>query len=275
MRDYSVPRLKPEVLSVSEIQKRAERLTAVYAEQVGLEIASLGISFQAVYEEVIYPDYGVEIREGLELGHDEAGNKILGKYLPVENLVLIDRIISHDQNHPQRAFTYWHEVAGHGVLQGEWLREQLKRIKQESASILTTESSLNLATVSSLERQANIFAARAAAPDWLLYHVVVETMDLTRPVHYRGPSKYSLQVRGRTEIVTVKSFEHLCWIIGKRIQFRFGWLSAEALGYRIAETKLVKDCTEQHVELQRVVTQRKPITEFNSSFGLPVARMVS
>ena len=274
MRDRSLPRLKPEVLTNREIQNRAEQLTLDYAEQVGLDEARLGISFQAVYEELIYPDYGVELQEGLDLGVDESGNKIYGKYLAMENVVQIDRIISHDHNHPQRAFTYWHEVAGHGVLQGEWLRKQLKR-QGGSGCIATTENSLSFDAVNVLERQANVFAARAGAPNWLLYHVVDETMDLTRPIQYRGPSKYSLQIRGKTETVTVKSFEHLCWIIGKRIQFRFGWLSAEALGYRIAETSMVKDCTTTQFELHRSVPNRKSMPVFPTPASKLVAQLVS
>ena len=127
MRDRPAFRLKPEILKTSEIQNRAEQLTLAYAEQVGLDAARLGISFQAVYEELIYPDYGIELQEGLDLGFDDTGRKYFGRFLPMENIVQIDRIISDDPNHPQRAFTYWHEVGGHGVLQGDWLRKQLKR----------------------------------------------------------------------------------------------------------------------------------------------------
>jgi len=267
-------RLKPEILTNGEIQNRAERLTLNFAEQVGLDVARLGINFQVVYEEIIYPDYGIEIQEGLDLGFDDAGKKIFGRFLPVENIVQIDRVISHNHNHPQRAFTYWHEVGGHGVLQGEWLRKQVK-LHGGLSSIATTEDSLSFGVVNALERQANVFAARAGAPNWLLYHVVAETMDLTRPVRYIGPFKYSLQIRGRTETVTVKSFEHLCWIIGKRIQFRFGWLSAEALGYRIAETSMVKDFAKSRFELHRVGNDRRSIPVFLSPVGDILAGMVS
>jgi hypothetical protein len=134
MRDRPAFRLKPEILKTSEIQERAEQLTLAYAEQltlayaeqVGLEAARLGIRFQVVYEEVIYPDFGIELQEGLDLGFDDSGKKLFGRFLPMENIVQIDRIISDDPNHPQRAFTYWHEVGGNGVLQGDWLRKQLK-----------------------------------------------------------------------------------------------------------------------------------------------------
>ncbi len=102
MRDRPAFRIKPEILKTSEIQNRAEQLTLAYAEQVGLDAARLGISFQVVYEELIYPDFGIELQEGLDLGFDDAGKKIFGQFLPAENIVQIDRIISHDHNHPQR-----------------------------------------------------------------------------------------------------------------------------------------------------------------------------
>ena len=274
MRDRPAFRLRPEILKTSEIQERAEQLTLAYAEQVGLEVARLGINFQVVYEEVIYPDFGIELQEGLDLGFDDSGKKLFGRFLPMENIVQIDRIISDDPNHPQRAFTYWHEVGGHGVLQGDWLRKQLK-LHGGSSCIATTEDSLSFDVISALERQANVYAARAGAPNWLLYHVVNETMDLSRPIRYIGPSKYTLQIQGRTETVNVKSFEHLCWIIGKQIQFRFGWLSAEALGYRIAETSMVKDFTNSPFKLNRVATDRRSIPIFAAPVAEILDRMVS
>jgi len=274
MRDRPAFRLRPEILKTSEIQERAEQLTLAYAEQVGLEVARLGINFQVVYEEVIYPDFGIELQEGLDLGFDDSGKKLFGRFLPMENIVQIDRIISDDPKHPQRAFTNWHEVGGHGVLQGDWLRKQLK-LHGGSSCIATTEDSLSFDVISALERQANVYAARAGAPNWLLYHVVNETMDLSRPIRYIGPSKYTLQIQGRTETVNVKSFEHLCWIIGKQIQFRFGWLSAEALGYRIAETSMVKDFTNSPFKLNRVATDRRSIPIFAAPVAEILDRMVS
>lgn len=274
MRDRPAFRLRPEILKTSEIQERAEQLTLAYAEQVGLEVARLGINFQVVYEEVIYPDFGIELQEGLDLGFDDSGKKLFGRFLPMENIVQIDRIISDDPKHPQRAFTYWHEVGGHGVLQGDWLRKQLK-LHGGSSCIATTEDSLSFDVISALERQANVYAARAGAPNWLLYHVVNETMDLSRPIRYIGPSKYTLQIQGRAETVNVKSFEHLCWIIGKQIQFRFGWLSAEALGYRIAETSMVKDFTNSPFKLNRVATGRRSIPIFAAPVAEILDRMVS
>jgi hypothetical protein len=65
MRDRPAFRLRPEILKTSEIQERAEQLTLAYAEQVGLEVARLGINFQVVYEEVINPDLRCSCRRNL------------------------------------------------------------------------------------------------------------------------------------------------------------------------------------------------------------------
>lgn len=92
-------------------------------------------------------------------------------------------------------------------------------------------------------------------------------MDLTRPIRYIGTSKYSIQILGKTETVTVKSFEHMCWIIGKRNQSRLGWMSGEALGYRIAETSMIKDVTNSRFELNRIATDRKSIPAFAAPNG--------
>ena len=73
----------------------------------------LSMSFEAIYEQLIYPDYGIVLEDKYDLGYDNDGIKILGKYDSKENVAFIDRSVS--EKDPRRSFTCYHEVGGHAV----------------------------------------------------------------------------------------------------------------------------------------------------------------
>ena len=142
---------------------------------LGLPPAIWHISFDTAYNEIIYPTHGISLIEDADLGYDEQGQKIFGKYDPLENAAYIDVSLKND---PRRAFTCWHEVGGHGVLQGGWLRRELGRL-QRRGCLTTTETSMSFCTMNVMERQANLFAANAAAPTRFLVYALVDLLDLT------------------------------------------------------------------------------------------------
>ena len=238
------PNIRAQRLDRRAIQDRAAKLSIDWARSVPLDEALLGLSFDSIYEEVIYPDFGVELVEGADLGMDETGKKILGEYDPTSNTAYLDSVLGRDRGDPRRAFTLWHEVGGHAVLQGDWLRQEMRRIG-EPTKVITTAESLNLYTVNQLEWQANVFAAHAAAPDWYLEHVLYDTYGLNRPIRYTGKGKYCLSVHHKPRFFTIESLQQLYWAIAVPIQFRFGWLSREALSYRISEMGIVTDLSNE------------------------------
>lgn len=243
-------RINPPPYTRQQIVQFAEELSKRYARSVDPEVALLGISFDAVYEQIIYPEYEIVLVEDQDLGFDDGGEKILGEYDPSSNTAYIDVSLHPSMKDPRRTFTCWHEVGGHGVLQGRWLRNELRRVR-DALRVVTTEESLDLATTNALERQANLFAAHAGAPNWLLWYVIEQTYNLTRPIRYIGPGKYCLDVRNHCVYYNVEDFNHLCRIIASHIQFRFGWMSVEALSYRIEQLPLVVDVTKRSFRLQR------------------------
>ena len=166
MSQKRIDAIRPLPKLSSEIIAAAESLSLRYVEELR-DLALLGISFDRFYESVIYPDYGIVLEEECDLGFDAHGSKILGQFEPASNRVYIDASLSRSLQDPRRTFTLYHEVAGHGVLQGEWLRAEFGRVSQ-SGKLTTTEAMLDLKTVNVLERQANLFAAHVAAPRWLL-----------------------------------------------------------------------------------------------------------
>lgn len=240
-------RLTPPAFSQRHIIGKAEELGAKVIRAADLPPELFSVSFDFAYEEVIYPEYGISLVENDDLGFDEFGQKIYGSYDPIDNVAFIDQSLKQD---PRRAFTCWHEVGGHGILQGDWLRKELGRLRQRGR-LITNESALDLNTENVLEWQANLFAAHAGAPTPLLYHALEDLLSPTRPIRYIGPGTYTLVFRGVWHWFKVDSLNHLCRIIAKQIQWRFGFLSVEALSYRIQSLSIIDDVTRAKFRLHR------------------------
>lgn len=232
--------IQPPKFSNSEIIQRAEELTKLYAKSIEPELALAFTSFDAVYSEIIYPEFEIELRENYDLGFDEDGIKILGEYDWMENVVYIDQVINEESGDPRRSFTLWHEVGGHAVLQGEWLRKEYARVTKDSR-LVTTEVDITSQAVDVLERQANLFAANAGVPLWLLEYRMRQVYQPTRPFRFIGPSRYCLDVNGRCRYGNVRTFDDLCRFIAYYVKPSFGGMSTESIGYQVAKTYLIRD----------------------------------
>jgi len=255
-----------------EIIHQAEDLTKRFYRsfyEPGTDTKLIGINFDVVFETLIYPEYEIVLVENQDLGFDEAGEKIFGKFDVEENTAYIDVSLRPELKDPRRIFTCWHEVGGHGVLQGAWLREMLQTHRLRE--VVTTESMLTPQTVKVLERQANLFASRAAAPNWLLAIAILDVFNPRRAIQYIGPGDYMFNVYGQNRYWEVKSFDDLCQGIAYHIRHRFGGLSVEALGYRVAETSFVRGPQRKPFELHRTGRSQQPA--FAAPFGHSAAMM--
>ena len=233
------------------IVQTAEELTKRYVRATHPDPALLTMNFDLQYDNYIYPEYEIALEEGYDLGYDAQGAKILGTFDFETNTAYIDATLGPPNRDPRRVFTCWHEVGGHGILQGEWFRREFAR-SPHSRYVVTTEWSIDRRTEYRLDRQANLFAAHAAAPTWFLRHVIQETYQPTHSVRYTGPGTYSLVVKDATVWRDVDDFDHLCRIVAYYIRSRFGGLSLEALGYRLAEIGFVTDVSHPGFRLNRV-----------------------
>lgn len=235
----------------ADIIAAAARLGQQYEAIVGREhILSHGLHFDDFYEKLLFPTFHTDLYEDAELGEDEGGRVLLGRYDVRENVAYLDRAISRESNDPRRAFTCWHEVAGHGALQGAWLRNQLERTGDFEV-INVTEYSLSANAERRLEWQANLFASRLAAPDWLVNYAVNKTFRPTGSFVFTGPCIYWLDVQGLRLRKYVVDAGDLCGWIGAKISGYFGGLSAEAIGYRLADLGWVRDRTTPDIHLHR------------------------
>lgn len=229
----------------------ARRLMARYEGIVGRDyVLHHGLHFDDFYEKLIYPEFRVDLYEDEDLGDDANGVKLLGRYDVKRNTAHLDRIISREADDPRRTFTCWHEVAGHGVLQGNWLRDQLGR-EGSSEFVEVTEYSISPATERTLEWQANLFAAHLAAPDWLVNYAMHTTFKPKRPFPFFEPGIYWLDVHGLRLRKYIVDAGDLCGWIGSKISGFFGGLSAEAVGYRVMDLGWVRDFAQRDFHLHR------------------------
>ncbi len=251
-------RIEAPPFSDRRIVQTAEDMTRKYVRATNPDPVLLTINFDHIYENYIYPEYGIALEEDCNLGHDEQGKKILGRFDVDTNTAYIDTSLGPGSRDPRRTFTCWHEVGGHGILQGQWLRRELSRFNH-TRSIVTTEESIDGRTHYELDRQANLFAARAAAPTWFLRRVIQETYQPTHPLRYIGPGRYCLSVNKATRYRDAEDFGHLCRIVAYYINWRFGGLSLEALGYRLVQIGFITDASLPGLRLNRVApTSRQP-----------------
>lgn len=240
---YVVP---PPVIPRREIIRRAEQLIDGYAREVGLDWLRIGVSFDHVYDHWMYRHFRIDLVEDDDLGHDDEGAKIWGKFLPGDRLAYIDRSLKND---PRRAFTCWHEVGGHGVLQGDWLRMHESRLRNRE--IITTEASLQVEMSEALEWQANLFASHAGIPTCVLHYQLNRLLGIERPVRFIGKSWYTLVVGRRTHRHFCETFDQLCLWMAFYVKPFFGGMSQEAISYRISGTRFAVDCTKRRFEVLR------------------------
>ncbi len=214
----------PPSITSAEISRKAHDLLFEYIREVGEEhIESNGIDFAELYQSVLYPHYEIILDTNEDLGVTDSGDQIFGKFLPRENVVLIDKsfFLSND---PRKVFTLYHEVPGHGILHGS----HLKRAGFQNGVFRTTEASI-VDRENAYERQANLLASRLAAPLGFIAWLCRKLYGLTGKINYVGPGRYCI---GST-IFSVHSPPHLAWLIAKQIRHYFGGLSTGALALNV------------------------------------------
>lgn len=227
---YELPH--PPETSNYLIEKKANSLFRKYLSIVGADhIAQHGLSFDKYYDTIIYPEYEIELDKTQELGWDDDGSQILGRFLPYENIAQINRNLEENSD-PRLAFTLYHEVAGHGIFHGEYLR----RTGNKYTDLNTTATSIMKDSSLLFEWQANAFAANMAAPKSFIWFLWKREFGMDHLIPYCGPGYYWLTYRSFSEKVFVQSVNNLARNIARRIKAWFGGLSTEALSYQVEKT---------------------------------------
>ena len=234
MHEY--PCIRP--MSEESIREEAHQLWVDYVHEVGPEhVLNHGVDFDEMYDAVIYPRYEVELDRKQTLGEDDNGVSILGEFLPLDNVALVDRRLFEERD-PRRIFVTVHETVGHGVLQGRFLRKHARRFRR----LLSTEASTGLAKsgfdwsqMNTFERQANTFASHVIVPRTYVWCLWVKLFGTRRKMRYSGPGRYHLTFRDMSLPVNVNSPFQLAWLVAKKMQHYFWGLSAQCIAYQVAQ----------------------------------------
>jgi hypothetical protein len=228
---YNLP--CPEPMSEWQIQQKAHELFMEYVREVGDEhVARVGIDFDEAYDALIYPKHEIMLVKNEYLGCDDDGCPILGEFIPRDRVALIDKTL-FDEGDPRRVFTTVHEVVGHGVLQGDWLRRKAGKYPK----LHSTQESMSLIG-NTFEWQANTMATNFIAPLPFVQYLYEKVCQTKRKVRYAGPGRYCLYMFGKDMYVNVGSAEELAWVMAKRMKHYFWGLSAESLAYRLREVAI-------------------------------------
>lgn len=226
----------PPPFSKRQIIEKANALILPYVDSMPRRrFLEVGHSFDMIYEEVIYPEYEICIEEHHELGFHSPDEKILAEYLPEERVVLVDREIGPDSGDPRRSFTLWHEVFGHGVLQGEWFRRCIQR-----GRITTTSLSLSPSVEAKIEKQANLFAAHCAAPFPLL-NLALRHVLPSSELKFFEPCTYWLTASRVTRCRHVENIDDVYRFVAEQIRHLFVGLSLQALSIQLKAAGVVTD----------------------------------
>ena len=228
---YKLP--SPEPMSKLQIQEKAHRFWLEYVREVGPEhVLSHGVDFDEMYDSVIYPRYEITFVKDEDLGVDDFGEPILGRFIPKDNTALVDKKL-YEIRDPRTVFTEWHEVVGHGILQGPFLRKNAR----ENPRLFTTPKGISLLenTFNTFEWQANVFAANVAAPKSYVYCIYAKLFGSQRKIKYCGPRRYSLIFNNIFWPVYAGSPLNLAWKIAKRIRHYFWGLSIETIAYQVLD----------------------------------------
>jgi len=228
----------PKSISKVQIRQEAFDLWLEFVAEMGVGyVLRHGVDFDDFYDAVLYPKYEITLVANEDLGVDDDGSQIFGKYLAKDNTAFVNRKL-FDDNDPRKVFTEIHESIGHGVLHGPFLRENAQKYPklyttEDGIGLTGTGTGFNWKQMDTFEWQANAFAVNAFAPRNYVWCLYSKMFDMERKIRYCGPSTYCLVCNGTSYRVFVSSPLQLAWVIAKRMQPYFWGLSAQSLAYQV------------------------------------------
>jgi len=102
-------------ISTDNVVRLASDCTQQYINEMGWNsLNDIRISVTDIYETVIYPMHDISLDTTLDLG-EYSGQRVLGKMIPSEKIILIDKSINEPSGDPRFPFTLSHEI-GHALL---------------------------------------------------------------------------------------------------------------------------------------------------------------
>ncbi len=222
------------------IKALAAKLVTEHINEHGWRLLSdFCLDLNEIYESVLYPRYEYKVESNYDLGFRN-GQKVLGKTIPKDRVVLIDKSLVKGGKDSRYPFTYGHEF-GHAILHPE---VPLFRCVQQD--IFAKRHS------DKKEVQANLFSEHFLMPDGLVAAMLDRCYDLSSPIRYIGPREYWFEPYGARQIFRIKSYTHLCLAIAAPLCIRFANVSKTSLGLKIHKLRLILNSTNERFDLDRI-----------------------
>ncbi|OGT08327.1 MAG: hypothetical protein A2X78_03080 [Gammaproteobacteria bacterium GWE2_37_16] len=189
------------------------------------------LDITCMYESVIYPQKDISLITSCDLGTHE-GQKVLGKTILDDKVILIDKSINKDSKDPRYTFTLAHEI-GHG----------LAHTGQNINLFRCTDETIYKKQPSLYEFQANFFAENLIMPAGLVRYWFKTYYGTDRSFRYRGACWYSIG----NENIYIKSLAHLGWYLARPLTLCFSNISKESLAYRMLKLKIILNETKESI----------------------------
>ncbi len=186
------------------------------------------LDIKDIYDTIIYPETEFTLITDVALGNF-AGEKVLGKTVLDEKIILISPDIAPPNNDPRFPFTFAHEI-GHAVLHQNCQNEHLHG---------TLSSFTN--NFDPIERQANSFAAQLLMPHDLVKFRFYEQYNMKHPYIYTGRGVYWIN----GEKIHIHSLSHLCNKLAEPLTCFFSNVSKSSLSLTLLETGLINNTTHE------------------------------
>jgi len=220
-------------ISNAEVIKLASVCVQKYIQEMGWKVPNdITMNILEIYESVIYPEYEISLNTEHNLGTN-GEQKILGKMLSKEKIILIDRSINEESHDPRFTFTLGHEI-GHAVAH-----------VGQSAYFRCTEYTIYDKVQNLQEYQANLFAENIIMPDGFVKNRFEYYYDVNRPILYKGAGCYNIGMGNKK--IDINSLAHFIWILAAPLTGYFSNISKESLAYKILKIGVVKNETEENL----------------------------
>jgi len=221
-------------LTRRDIISLAEDIIIEYVKEKGWNrVEDFKLDLQELYEYVIYPRYEYQLIQSEDLGYKE-NEKVLGKVISNDRVILIDRSISPPNFDARFTFTLGHEF-GHGVLH-PGSKEHFR---------CSSKDILGSAIIDEREVQANCFSEHLVMPNNLVLELIKLCYHPDKPFIYIGQGEYCFDVFGKNVLKKIGSYTEFCRMLAWPLTGFFSDISRLSLGLKIHKLGIISNRTQE------------------------------
>jgi hypothetical protein len=218
------------LLSKKEVMETAYKIFRLYVYEMGWTGEyDYKVNLKDIYDSVIYPEYEFDLRTDINLGYLQ-DERVLGKTIPNDRIILIDPSINQESKDPRYTFTFSHEI-GHAIMHSK--NKQYFRCTNSSIS---NEKDL-------FEVQANIFAQNLIMPYPLVKYRLYKYYRKENFI-YTGKGRYGFN----SSLRTVDSLMDYCRQLASPLTSFFSNISKESFAYAIFNLGFIINHTNETLD---------------------------